>query len=336
MDAENDDNEITVVKEIPIPPPSPPRDQFGRVRREGVDLGPQQTTVSQASQPSYGVASNRAGIEDGSWQQPANQAGSLSTGGWQQQSSGWQQQSSVAMAGWQQPAPAVGPKFSQNPILGPARGEGWVGERQRWVGETVKAGGPPMPPWMPPNLPVGGAASAWGGAATMQLPAPLKQPIWYTKSTLYPPAPNAPVPTTRDRPLGCRTIFIGGLPELATQEIVEEIFGKCGEIETLRMSKKSFCHIRYAQEFCVDNAMYLSGWRMRVANSVDSAATGRIHVDYAAARDDQYEFECKQREVEREKRHITNSILSSSRPPRSCLTPRLVSIFQFYGSMDGG
>ena len=27
--------------------------------------------------------------------------------------------------------------------------------------------------------------------------------------------------------------------------------------------------------------------------------TCRIHVDYAAARDDQYEFECKQRELER-------------------------------------
>jgi len=149
----------------------------------------------------------------------------------------------------------------------------------------------------------------------MQMPAPLKQPIWYSHSTLYPPAPNAPVPTTRDRPLGCRTIFIGGLPDLATQEVVEEIFGKCGEIQTLRMSKKSFCHIRYAQEFCVDNAMYLSGWRMRVGNSADSAASGRLHVDYAAARDDQFEFECKQREAEREKRHITKSIKELTRPP---------------------
>jgi len=81
------------------------------------------------------------------------------------------------------------------------------------------------------------------------------------------------------------------------------------------MSKKSFCHIRYAQEFCVDNAMYLSGWRMRVGNSADAAASGRLHVDYAAARDDQYEFECKQREAEREKRHITQSIKQLTRPP---------------------
>jgi len=61
--------------------------------------------------------------------------------------------------------------------------------------------------------------------------------------------------------------------------------------------------------------MYLSGWRMRVGNSADSAASGRLHVDYAAARDDQYEFECKQREAEREKRHITKSIKELTRPP---------------------
>ena len=42
-------------------------------------------------------------------------------------------------------------------------------------------------------------------------------------------------------------------------------------------------------------------------------------MDYAAARDDQYEFECKQREAEREKRHITKSIKELTRPPRSCL-----------------
>ena len=140
MDAEYDDNEITVVKEIPIPPPSPPRDQFGRVRREGVDLGP--TAVSQASHSSYGASNSKPypGESAGSWQQqqPSNPAASVPTGGWQQQqqSSGWQQQGSVAMGGWQQQpsaVPAVGPKFPQNPILGPARSEGWVGERQRYL-----------------------------------------------------------------------------------------------------------------------------------------------------------------------------------------------------------
>ena len=35
--------------------------------------------------------------------------------------------------------------------------------------------------------------------------------------------------------------------KISLPKVVEEIFGKCGEIQTLRMSKKSFCHIRYAQ-----------------------------------------------------------------------------------------
>ena len=213
----------------------------------------------------------------------------------------------------------------------------------------------------------------------------------------------------RERPLGCRTIFIGGLPELATQEVtikywntyqasplqvVEEIFGKCGEIQTLRMSKKSFCHIRYAQVNSISSCVTLCLWPMlklfrssvwtmpcislagvwelatrqtplpregriqltlwksrhceveniwqhisptvnytpwaillpsehrsvRIVKKYAFLVWGqtclvkkmksaflclwhkkacRIHVDYAAARDDQYEFECKQRELER-------------------------------------
>lgn len=45
-------------------------------------------------------------------------------------------------------------------------------------------------------------------------PSPLSQnakEIIHCKScTLFPPNPNAPPPTTRERPPGCRTIFVGG------------------------------------------------------------------------------------------------------------------------------
>ena len=141
MDAEYDDNEITVVKEIPIPPPSPPRDQFGRVRREGVDLELQQSSAqATASQSSYGVCNSSKPYSGnvGNWQQQQQQSPAAS--GWQQQqSSGWQQQQGAAamgggpppIVGWQQQPSA--PKLPQNPILGPARSEGWVGERQRYL-----------------------------------------------------------------------------------------------------------------------------------------------------------------------------------------------------------
>lgn len=131
----------------------------------------------------------------------------------------------------------------------------------------------------------------------------VKETITCQSCALLPPNPNAPLPSTRERPSGCRTIFVGGLPENITEEIVREIFERCGEITTLRLSKKNFCHIRFVFEASVDSAIYLSGYRIRINNQSDSANCGRLHVDFAQARDDQYEFECKQRQWQREQRH---------------------------------
>ena len=47
----------------------------------------------------------------------------------------------------------------------------------------------------------------------------------------------------------------------------------------------------------------LSGYRMKIDNKDDKPNTGRIHVDYANARNDQHEFECEQRALAREMRH---------------------------------
>ncbi|KAK0168089.1 hypothetical protein PV327_001925 [Microctonus hyperodae] len=137
--------------------------------------------------------------------------------------------------------------------------------------------------------------------------------------TLFPPNPNAPPPTTRERPPGCRTIFVGGLPENVTEGIIQEIFERCGEITTLRLSKKNFCHIRFTNESSVDAAIYLSGYRVRIGSSVDAANTGRLYVDYAHiyARDDQYEWECKQRQLQREQRHRERVEKERQRPPSS-------------------
>ena len=46
-----------------------------------------------------------------------------------------------------------------------------------------------------------------------------------------------------------------------------------------------------------------SGYRMRIGSSTDKKDSGRIHVDFAQARDDLYEWECKQRLFAREERH---------------------------------
>lgn len=54
-------------------------------------------------------------------------------------------------------------------------------------------------------------------------------------------------------------MFVGGLPENASEEIIQEVFDQCGEIVAIRKSKKNFCHIRFSEEFMVDKAIYLSG-----------------------------------------------------------------------------
>lgn len=189
--------------------------------------------------------------------------------------------------------------------------------------------GPPMP-GPPGETPPGPMPGMGGGGYSMGMmdPSmmaawgmmgpdgqPVKAPITYSKCVLYPPNPSAPKPTTRERPPGCRTIFVGGLPENSDEEIIRDVFDKCGEIQTIRVSKKNFCHIRYGAEFCVDNAIYLSGWRMRINNEADAPNTGRLHVDFAQARDDHYEWECNVRALQREERHRTRVMEDMMRPP---------------------
>jgi len=131
-----------------------------------------------------------------------------------------------------------------------------------------------------------------------------KEIIRFKSCCLYPPKSNTPIATTRERPLGCRTVFVGGLPENITEDILQEVFQHiCGEICAIRMSKKNFCHIRFDNESAVDNAIALSGYRLKINDLEDSPNTGRLHIDYAQARDDQYDWECKQRAVQREMRH---------------------------------
>lgn len=44
----------------------------------------------------------------------------------------------------------------------------------------------------------------------------VKEVIHLKTVTLIPPPPGSPMPTTRERPPGCKTIFVGGLAENTT------------------------------------------------------------------------------------------------------------------------
>ncbi|KAJ8670638.1 hypothetical protein QAD02_001897 [Eretmocerus hayati] len=173
-------------------------------------------------------------------------------------------------------------------------------------------------PMIAPEQILNNAASQIMGGTLPSAPLQNSKEIIHCKScSLFPPNPNAPPPTTRERPQGCRTVFVGGLPENMTESIIQEVFERCGEIATLRLSKKNFCHIRFASESSVDAAIYLSGYRVRIGSSGDSANTGRLHVDFAQARDDQYEWECRQRQLQREQRHRERVERERQRPPSS-------------------
>ncbi|XP_052027165.1 ecto-NOX disulfide-thiol exchanger 2 isoform X2 [Apodemus sylvaticus] len=154
-----------------------------------------------------------------------------------------------------------------------------------------------VPPPIPPDMPV------------------VKEIIHCKSCTLFPPNPNLPPPATRERPPGCKTVFVGGLPENGTEQIIVEMFEQCGEIIAIRKSKKNFCHIRFTEEYMVDKALYLSGYRIRLGSSTDKKDTGRLHVDFAQARDDLYEWECKQRMLAREERHRRRMEEERMRPP---------------------
>lgn len=109
-------------------------------------------------------------------------------------------------------------------------------------------------------------------------------------------------------------MFVGGLPENATEELIREVFEGCGEIAAIRKSKKNFCHIRFAQQPTVEAALRLSGYRIRIGASTDKKDSGKIHVDFAEARDDLHDWECQQRLLAREERHCR---LPQGAPPPS-------------------
>ncbi|XP_077589350.1 ecto-NOX disulfide-thiol exchanger 2 isoform X2 [Stigmatopora nigra] len=152
--------------------------------------------------------------------------------------------------------------------------------------------------------------------ASLSHDVPVVKEIIHCKTcTLFPPNPNLPPPATRERPPGCKTVFVGGLPENANEQLIMEVFGQCGDITAIRKSKKNFCHIRFAEEFTVDKALFLSGYRIRLGSSTDKKDTGRLHVDFAQARDDLYEWECRQRMMAREERHRRKMEEDRFRPP---------------------
>lgn len=126
---------------------------------------------------------------------------------------------------------------------------------------------------------------------------------------LEPPPPQYKIPPKREKPVGCRTVFIGWLPEAMTKEILNEIFYVCGQIESIKISQtknkagKRFAHIRFANREAIDQAVMFASYRVIIGDGADDSKVGRINVDYADSYEDQREHENEERQKAREERH---------------------------------
>lgn len=65
-------------------------------------------------------------------------------------------------------------------------------------------------PMMAPDPIISDASQLIAGKIANPANQSTKEVIHCKNCTLFPPNPNAPPPTTRERPPGCRTVFVGG------------------------------------------------------------------------------------------------------------------------------
>nr|XP_026490392.1 ecto-NOX disulfide-thiol exchanger 2-like [Vanessa tameamea] len=123
------------------------------------------------------------------------------------------------------------------------------------------------------------------------------QQMFISNGVLLPPIPGVSLRQRRDKPKGCRTIFVGGLPSNVTHDMLNEIFQRFGIIQDIKSSKTGVYYIRFERQESVEPSFFLSGFRFKYHNQTENEAT-TIVIDYAINCDDQNEFEKHQRKRE--------------------------------------
>ncbi|GFY61456.1 ecto-NOX disulfide-thiol exchanger 1 [Trichonephila inaurata madagascariensis] len=118
---------------------------------------------------------------------------------------------------------------------------------------------------------------------------PRTNPIVLTNAILIPSLPEEK--SYIRKPDGCRTVYVGNLPEKITRDIIEEAFRRFGDISAIRMNNK-FCHVRFQDMESVEQALLLTGYILKIDDKSESANCSKIIVDYAL------DFECKKQNIE--------------------------------------
>ena len=105
-------------------------------------------------------------------------------------------------------------------------------------------------------------------------------PITLSSCTLLPPIPGVQTPQRREKPNGCRTVFVGGMPTISL-ELLKEIFGRFGSICDIKSPRDGLYYVRFDREESVEFSFNLTGYRFKFLDQNDNEAT-TMFLDYAA------------------------------------------------------
>lgn len=105
---------------------------------------------------------------------------------------------------------------------------------------------------------------------------------------LVPPLDDTYVLQLSEKQPGCRTVFINGLPKMADEDIILEIFSVCGPIEKLTVnnggakSQKKHCQVQFVEHGSAEKAVKFNGHVLVIGDGCDrETKIGRIRVDYS-------------------------------------------------------
>lgn len=153
--------------------------------------------------------------------------------------------------------------------------------RQQMDMPNMPANMPHMPPHMPNMMP-GINMRMMGDNMIMMNPMMSimqNQGLYITDAVLLPPMPGEPMQNRSERPPGCRTIFVGGLPHRANFKTIEEIFRNFGRICDYRFHRQG-CNVRFEEEQSVERSFIISGYKIKFHDQNDNDAR-TLFVDYA-------------------------------------------------------
>ncbi|GIY11549.1 ecto-NOX disulfide-thiol exchanger 1 [Caerostris extrusa] len=134
----------------------------------------------------------------------------------------------------------------------------------------------------------------------LQFPPPT---IQLTNAVLYPPIQKEKDIRKNDQLPGCKTVFVGYLPERISEDIIREIFERCGEIRKIKMNqKKNFCYVSFKDLLSVDKAIEFAGSVIKIEKKDDPAYCRKFHVYCTENKDDKYDYDRSLRKRKREER----------------------------------